>query len=651
MNEEELKNRPPDLKEITDANISIGTGEEGANLVGEIIDEKYEVLSEIGQGGLGIVYKARHLIADRLVAIKILLPGKHLDKKTIARFQREAKTAMGLKHPNIAGVQDIGIHNQMPFIVMEYVEGDPLKSYIENNSLTDSQKLDILKQSCLALEYAHKDGVVHRDIKPANIMVRTKSDGSLNVKVIDFGIAKLVDTKEEVTLTNTGDLFGTPAYMSPEQCMGEVSDNRTDIYALGCIAHELFTGASPYPSLSTLAVLNAHVNEDIPSFKAPEQLKGIDLVARKALAKNKEHRYQSAKEMIEEIEKVETGDKIHYVARESKEKRAKKIFRFLIISATLVLVGLLAFLQIFKADTIESLSERIRSNPKDVESLIDRGRLYAEQNQYRYAISDFNKVIAIAPGESIAYIRKGAAERMLNMEDRALEDINKGIELYPRGYRGYLERAILFQNQNKNEAAIADYQKADELIPLNMGNNKSVINTNMAILLYGEGQYEKSIEAADRAIELRYPFLNPYLTKAKALLALNRDKEALQILDFVIVRDPKSLEGYWLRAQTRTNLGQLEDAISDYTEYLSIQPDKIEALTLRGSLYKRTNRPNEAKADLERAATLEQKAVSSAPAIESPKTVQPAASPKPNAAPGSDTKGASRALQGNIGSN
>lgn len=558
---------------------------------------------------------------------------------------------MGLKHPNIAGVQDIGIHNQMPFIVMEYVEGDPLKSYIENNSLTDSQKLDILKQSCLALEYAHKDGVVHRDIKPANIMVRTKSDGSLNVKVIDFGIAKLVDTKEEVTLTNTGDLFGTPAYMSPEQCMGEVSDNRTDIYALGCIAHELFTGASPYPSLSTLAVLNAHVNEDIPSFKAPEQLKGIDLVARKALAKNKEHRYQSAKEMIEEIEKVETGDKIHYVARESKEKRAKKIFRFLIISATLVLVGLLAFLQIFKADTIESLSERIRSNPKDVESLIDRGRLYAEQNQYRYAISDFNKVIAIAPGESIAYIRKGAAERMLNMEDRALEDINKGIELYPRGYRGYLERAILFQNQNKNEAAIADYQKADELIPLNMGNNKSVINTNMAILLYGEGQYEKSIEAADRAIELRYPFLNPYLTKAKALLALNRDKEALQILDFVIVRDPKSLEGYWLRAQTRTNLGQLEDAISDYTEYLSIQPDKIEALTLRGSLYKRTNRPNEAKADLERAATLERKAVSSAPAIESPKTVQPAASPKPNAAPGSDTKGASRALQGNIGSN
>ena len=184
-----------------------------------------------------------------------------------------------------------------------------------------------------------------------------------------------------------------------------------------------------------------------------------------------------------------------------------------------------------------------------------------------------------------------------------------------------------------------------------MGNNKSVINTNMAILLYGEGQYEKSIEAADRAIELRYPFLNPYLTKAKALLALNRDKEALQILDFVIVRDPKSLEGYWLRAQTRTNLGQLEDAISDYTEYLSIQPDKIEALTLRGSLYKRTNRPNEAKADLERAATLERKAVSSAPAIESPKTVQPAASPKPNAAPGSDTKGASRALQGNIGSN
>lgn len=645
MNDEELKNRPPDLKEITDADISIGTNEEGANLVGELIDEKYEVLSEIGQGGLGIVYKARHLIADRLVAIKLLLPGKHLDKKTIVRFQREAKTAMGLKHPNIAGVQDIGIHNQMPYIVMEFVEGDPLKSYIENDSLTDTQKLEILKQSCLALDYAHKDGVVHRDIKPANIMVSTNSDGSLNVKVIDFGIAKMVDTKEEVTLTNTGDLFGTPAYMSPEQCLGEASDNRTDIYALGCIAHELFTGASPYPSLSTLAVLNAHVNEDVPSFKAPEQLKGIDLVARKALAKNKEHRYRSAKEMFEEIEKVETGDKIHYVARESKEKRAKKLFRFLIVSATLVLIGLLAFLQIFKADTIESLSERIRSNPKDVVSLIERGRLYAEQNQYRYAISDFNKVIEIAPNESIAYIRKGAAERMLNMEDRALEDINKGIELYPRGYRGYLERAILYQNQTRNDDAIADYQKADELIPLNMGNNKSVINNNMAALLYGEGRYEKSIEAADRAIELRYPYLNPYLTKAKALLVLNRDKEALKILDFVIVRDPKSLEGYWLRAQTRTKLGLLEDAIADYSEYLAIQPDTKEILYERGSLYKRTNHPNEAKADLERAAALGQATDATAPLSKTPAPVLPAASPKPHS---TNTKEPSRALQGNL---
>ncbi|HMO22380.1 MAG TPA: hypothetical protein PKC98_15590, partial [Candidatus Melainabacteria bacterium] len=120
------------------------------------------------------------------------------------------------------------------------------------------------------------------------------------------------------------------------------------------------------------------------------------------------------------------------------------------------------------------------------------------------------------------------------------------------------------QNQNKNKEAIADYQKADELIPLNMGNNKSVINANVASLLYGEGRYEKSIEAADRAIELKFPYLNPYLTKAKALLALNRDKEALEILDFVIVRDPKSLEGYWFRAQARTRLGQLEEAIADY---------------------------------------------------------------------------------------
>ena len=218
---------------------------------------------------------------------------------------------MVLKHKNIAGVQDIGMHDGMSFIVMEFVEGSSLKQCLDANSLTAEEKLSVLIQLCHALEYARQKGIVHRDLKPENIIV-SDSGGSLTVSVIDFGIAKLVDTKDDVTLTKTGDLFGTPQYMSPEQCMGETADHRSDIYAVGCIAYEMFTGKTPFVGASILAILNAHVAEEVPSMTPPTEFAGMKNVVLKCLAKDKSHRYETAGALLSDLETVLKGGKVEY---------------------------------------------------------------------------------------------------------------------------------------------------------------------------------------------------------------------------------------------------------------------------------------------------------------------------------------------------
>ncbi|MBA2452656.1 MAG: protein kinase [Chloroflexia bacterium] len=216
--------------------------------------DRYSIEEEIGRGGMARVYRAHHPGLGRDVALKVLLPEITGDEVSVARFLREARAAAKLDHPNIVPIYDTGQADGSYFIAMKLIEGRTLRALVGERELAVSEISDYLTQTASALDYAHERGIVHRDIKPENIMV----DAAGKVTLTDFGIANLTD---EMSVTTTGAVIGTPAYMAPEQLRGEPATPRSDIYALGILAYELLSGAPPFAGRAPYAVMLAQIDE------------------------------------------------------------------------------------------------------------------------------------------------------------------------------------------------------------------------------------------------------------------------------------------------------------------------------------------------------------------------------------------------------
>lgn len=280
--------------------------------VGTVIAGHYRVTEVLGQGGWSVVYKAHHeTINNRQVAIKILHSHLVRDKDKVLRFQREAEAAMSLTHPQVASVYDYGVLPEgQPFIVMEYLSGIALSDVIqERGALPIEEALAIGKQVCLGLSNAHERNVIHRDIKPSNIFLTKDGNGDTVVKILDFGLAKIMTPDEaEKNLTQTGETMGTPDYMSPEQCLGMTLDARTDIYTLGYVMYEMLTGKQAVQGKNTYESMNLHIYEMPPAFgQANPNAKVPDLIEAavfKALEKNPDNRYQTALEFRDALERA-----------------------------------------------------------------------------------------------------------------------------------------------------------------------------------------------------------------------------------------------------------------------------------------------------------------------------------------------------------
>ena len=281
-------------------------------LIGHTIAGKFLIESYLGGGGMSHVYKARHLhIKTKVVAIKLLPAQAGLDQQSILRLQQEANAVSYLSHPNIVGVQDFGVAEEgQPYMVMDYFEGKSLDEVIkESGPLELNRLLNIINQTCNALSHAHEKGVVHRDIKPSNIMVGLDEQGEELVKVVDFGIAKLTaDEASAARLTQTGAVVGSPLYMSPEQCLGQPVDGRSDIYSLGCVVYECITGGSPFKGESVLETLHKQMNESPPPFPPTtvkdSRCKGLEATVLKMLAKSPANRYRFMVEVATEMQKL-----------------------------------------------------------------------------------------------------------------------------------------------------------------------------------------------------------------------------------------------------------------------------------------------------------------------------------------------------------
>jgi serine/threonine protein kinase len=297
-------------------------------MIGQTLGQ-YRIIEKIGVGGMGVVYRAMDERLERDVALKVLPAGALADEETRKRFRREALALSRLNHPNIATIHDFNTDRNIDFLSMEYISGTTLSEKAVSGGLPEAEVISLGKQAAEALEAAHDQGIIHRDLKPGNIMVTQKG----LLKVLDFGLAKLLQPVGPVdkTLSFTGStgLTGTIPYMAPEQLDGREVDARTDIHALGAILYELGTGKKPFPQDTASEVMQAilHRLPDPPRSLGMPMSEGLERIIFRCLQKDPGDRYASAKDLVADLGRLETGDLTALIAGKPKLRADRSIWR------------------------------------------------------------------------------------------------------------------------------------------------------------------------------------------------------------------------------------------------------------------------------------------------------------------------------------
>lgn len=355
----------------------------GDPFVGTIFDDKYRIIELIAIGGTSKIYKAKHLTLDRDVALKVLQGGQEITQAQIRRFQREAQAAIGLVHPNIVRVYDFGVSPQ-PYIVMEYIQGKTLAKLVqEKSAIAIDCALPYFVQISEAMSQAHRAGLIHRDLKPSNVIVDEESN---EAKVIDFGLVK--DFVDDTQHTRTGEMLGSPAYMSPEQCKGEELDARSDIYSLGCVIYEVLTGKAAFSGDSVVECMFKHLEGPVPSIKKAlsgfKHAGGLDRTIANCLAKEPEQRYQSMEELRKDLVTTKSGHGRRVKSRQkvNKSKLVLRALQLTMLAVALTAVIVPAYREMVRPNWDRLLNDGahrdMRGDSQGAVALLLRAKLEAE---------------------------------------------------------------------------------------------------------------------------------------------------------------------------------------------------------------------------------------------------------------------------------
>ncbi|HEY9677945.1 MAG TPA: serine/threonine-protein kinase [Drouetiella sp.] len=389
--------------------------------------------SIVGRGGMGVVYKVDHAILRQPLAVKVLRIDQSMGEQAIARFEQEAQAASLLRHTNLVHVTDYGVTKSgAPYLVMDYFDGLSISDMLlKHGPFSLEQALPMFIQICTGVAYVHTKGIVHRDIKPSNIMLTHDERNNPVAKILDFGLAKFLPEVNSgyTTLTQTGEVFGSPLYMSPEQCRGESVDERSDVYSVACVMYEMITGIPPFKADTAVLTIYKHVNEEAvpPSQVSASIPESISRIIMRALSKNLEIRYSSIEELKDDLTRVAAGEEPEdlpipdsVVQAEHKRNMMKSIG--VTLAGLVVVIGIVLGIKAFKPP--ESAWEATMTQARNQ---IQQGDLSMAVLSYKNALSQSSSA---KPSEQ-AKIKIALADLYKHMSgDKNREQIREAIKNY-----------------------------------------------------------------------------------------------------------------------------------------------------------------------------------------------------------------------------
>jgi len=559
--------------------------------------EDFEILAELGRGGMGVVYKARHP-TDGVVALKVLLAGSLASKSQVERFKREAEICARLRHPAIVPIYETGDLDGHPYLTMEYVEGEPLSSYIQKRKLGVREAVLIARDAARGLHYAHSRQVVHRDIKPENIIV----DSQLRPRITDFGLARELDDQER--LTRTGALLGTPYYMSPEQASGskEVGP-ASDIYSLGVVLFECLTFELPLQSESQVELLDmiTRAPAPAPSFFEPTIDPDIDTITLKTLAKRPERRYLDASALADDLDAYLEGEPIlarpptkFSLALEWVEQRR---------SGAVVLGGILAVLALVIGGVLFTMITRARA-----EEAAERRRVARLEEQQlkdaklkRQAAEKRKQDIASSFDTAEEWVRKSrkCADSKEALENRreAVEELNRLLKTAPKHVRGLVLRGEMRLRLREPKAAEKDLRAAGEdpkaLIYRAKLKIRASSNPNVPT---------EAIELMERAAAVSLkgaPEVDDFWPKLAAAVLIQlrggKAEDALLALEPLLAEYPFEIDLLLAKGYLLTKMGRFAESKRTYARIISIDNNSETALANLAKMALESGSPERAR--------------------------------------------------------
>lgn len=538
----------------------------------------YRIIEQLGQGGMATVFKAYHPALDRYVAIKVLHPAFKEDPNFLARFQREARIVAKLEHPHIVPVYDFSEHKGMAYLVMRYIEGETLKAHLKGTPLPPERTLEILKPVAEALTYAHEQGVLHRDIKPSNVMLTPEG----GIYLTDFGLARMAQSGESTLSQDM--MIGTPQYMSPEQAKGEKVDERTDIYSLGVVLFEMLTGRVPFSADTPYAVVHDHIYTPLPlpTTIRPDLFPALERVLLKALAKEKDDRYEQVAELAIAFEDavVEAASGVAPVSEEEKvvelatvpptvveaepavpeAKPSRK--RWLIIggaaAAFLLLVCCAGLFLASQAQKTKGTSTPI-ARPEIKATPLPGGPTKMPPPGGEDPVGRALRQVQANPNDPEAHLILGNAYALQGAKDKALEEFERAIELDPEYAEAYIRAGDMLAALEEFAPAHEMYQRALELQPDNVAANMKVGRA-----LLWDGQMEAAIEHFKRVAEVEPDLALPHAAIGIALVVTDRLEEGHEELEVALRLEPDLPETHFGLGLYWKAMGDIEEARREF---------------------------------------------------------------------------------------